>query len=71
MEADFAGIPRLLQHGDDVALAKFLFGAGVQLHQIDVVGLEALQAAVDALLQQFRIPVRQIDPREWPHLEKR
>lgn len=69
-EADLTGIPRLLQNGDHVTLAQFLLGAGVQLHQIEMVGLQAFQAAVDALLQQLRIPVRQIDSRSVAALGK-
>jgi hypothetical protein len=53
--------PGPLQHLDDLAAPQHLFAAAVQVNDVHIIRPQAPQAAVDALLQQLRIPVRQIE----------
>ena len=62
-EAGLAGVPRLLQDGDHVPLAQLFLAARVELDQVHPVRPQALEAAVNGLFQQLRVPVGQVKPR--------
>src|SRR5262249_11547660 len=52
-----AALARLLERGDDVAPAKLGQRAAVELDQVEMIGAEALQTALDALEERLRPPV--------------
>ena len=58
--ADVAGqpaLPRRLQGGDGIALLQHALRARVQLHEVERVGAQALEAALDGLEDRPRPPV--------------
>ena len=60
-EAGFAGVAGFLDGGDDVALAELGFGAGVELEEVEAVGFEALEGAVDLLGEHAGVPVGEVE----------
>jgi len=50
-------LPRIVQSADHVALAQLLLRATVQLHQIDVIGAQPFETALDAHQQRCRPPI--------------
>ena len=60
-EADLAGLLGLKQCLDHLSTLEVREFAGVQLHDIDVVGLKTLQAAIDAGLDGAAVPVAPLE----------
>lgn len=60
-EAGFAGVAGFFDDGEDVALLELFEGAGMDLEEVEVVGLEALEGAVDLAFEHVGVPVGEIE----------
>src|SRR5579863_4122460 len=55
-EASLARPLRILDRADDIALAQPDFRTAMQLEQVDMIGAQVLEALIDALRDEARVP---------------